>query len=173
MKKNMLAVLILILTLVNLSLTAFAVFIVVPNAKRTDELITKCMAAIDLELESPIPSDYNVSYDIKDIEKHEITNLTANLKTGEDGKTHYAVVNCSIAVNKVHEDYLELNPLLSGGSYDSDIIALIKNKLVTYTKEDLDDVEIREEIRTQVLADVQSLFDSKFIVDFVIDYLVQ
>ena len=51
MKKNMLAVLILILIIVNITLTAVMMFTVVPNAKQTDNLITRLMQIIDLELE--------------------------------------------------------------------------------------------------------------------------
>lgn len=171
MKKNMLAVLILILTLVNVSLTAFTVFIVVPNAQRTDELITKVLTMIDLELESPAVSNYTVSYDIKNVVKYDISDLTANLKTGEDGKAHYAVINCSLSMDKENSDYAELSPLVE--SMQSDITAIIKNQLLQYTKEDIDDVEIREEVRKAILADIQSLFDSKFVVDFVLDILTQ
>ena len=67
MKKNMLAVLILLVLVVNLTLTAYMIFTVLPNAKRTDELITKIMQIIDLELESPLPVDINVEYSIKDV----------------------------------------------------------------------------------------------------------
>lgn len=170
MKKNMLAVLILILTLVNVSLTAFTVFIVVPNAKRTDELITKCMQMIDLELESPVVSETATSYDIVNVKKYDISEITANLKKGDDGKDHFAIVNCSIAMNSVHEDYEKLNPLVE--SYERDIISIIKNKLITYTKEELENVELREALRKEILADIQELFGSAFVVDFVMDMLL-
>ena len=61
MKKNMLAVLILILTIVNITLTAVLMFTVLPNAKQTDNLITRLMQIIDLELESPLPSGASTS----------------------------------------------------------------------------------------------------------------
>ncbi len=171
MKKNMLAVLILILTLVNVSLTAFAIFIVVPNAKRTDELITKVMSAIDLELESPVVTDYNVSYDIKNVVKYDIIDLKANLKSGEDGKTHVAVGSCSLSIDKEHKDYEDLFPLVA--TMQTDIVSIIKNRLLQYTKEEIDVVETRKELSKSILADIQALFDSRFVVDFVLDILTQ
>lgn len=170
MKKNMLTVLILILTLVNVSLTAFAVFIVVPNAQRTDELITKCMQIIDLELESPVVSQTATGYDIVNVKKYNISEITANLKKGDDGKDHFAVVNCSVAMDSAHADYEKLNPLVE--SYERDIVSIIKNKLITYTKEELENIELREALRTEILAEIRQLFGSAFVVDFVMDMLL-
>ena len=64
MKKNMLTILVIILCIGNLTLSAYIVFTVVPNAQRTDQLITKILQIIDLELESPLPTDINNTYDI-------------------------------------------------------------------------------------------------------------
>ena len=61
----MLTVLVLILCIVNLTLSAYIVFTVVPNAQRTDTLITKILQIIDLELESPTPEEEDTqTYDI-------------------------------------------------------------------------------------------------------------
>ena len=62
--------LVLILCVVNLTLSAYIVFTVVPNAQRTDTLITKILQIIDLELESPLPTNINTTYDIENIEKY-------------------------------------------------------------------------------------------------------
>ena len=58
MKRNMLAVVILAATLINTTLLAVLVFTVVPKAKRTDALIEKIVAAVELETESGIGKDY-------------------------------------------------------------------------------------------------------------------
>ena len=93
MKKNMLTILVIILCIVNLTLSAYIVFTVVPNAQRTDQLITKILQIIDLELESPLPADINNTYDIENIEKYEIEDMTANLAAGTDGKAHFAKIS--------------------------------------------------------------------------------
>ena len=58
MKKNILAIIILAATIVNISLTAILLFTVVPKAQRTDALIQKIVSILDLELENPDASDY-------------------------------------------------------------------------------------------------------------------
>ena len=86
----MLTVLVLILCIVNLTLSAYIVFTVVPNAQRTDQLITKILQIIDLELESPNVEDTEApTYDIANIENYTIdeSKLTTNLAIGPDGKT--------------------------------------------------------------------------------------
>ena len=50
MKKNLLAVIILALVLVNLILTAVLVFSIIPQTKKSNELIDQVCAAINIEL---------------------------------------------------------------------------------------------------------------------------
>lgn len=55
MKKNLLAVIILALVLVNLILTAVLVFSIIPQTKKSNELIDQVCAAINIELEMYTP----------------------------------------------------------------------------------------------------------------------
>ena len=48
MKKNILAIIILAATIVNITLSAIMLFTVVPKAQRTDALIQKIVSIIDL-----------------------------------------------------------------------------------------------------------------------------
>ena len=52
MKKNLISVLILALVLANLILTAILAFTIIPQTKKSNELIDQVCSAIDLELES-------------------------------------------------------------------------------------------------------------------------
>ena len=171
MKKNMLAVLILLVLVVNLTLTAYMIFTVLPNAKRTDELITKIMQIIDLELESPLPVDMNVSYDIKDVEKIQLEDMTTNLQVGEDGKTHYAVITASLTVNTKDEDYKELGPMIE--VMKSDIKSYFITETSKYTYEELILNENKQEVKDKILTDIQALFNSRMVVDITVDYLFQ
>lgn len=171
MKKNMLAVLILVLCIVNITLSGYIVFSVVPNAQRTDELITKIMQIIDLELESPVAKDVVSNYNIKDVEKFEIEDLTTNIATGADGKAHFAKVSVSLTINKAHEDYEQLGPLV--GTFKPDIAGIVKRNVSMYTYEQQADLTVKRQIKEDVLADIQQLFDSKFIVDCTVDILIQ
>ncbi len=170
MKKNMLAVLILVVCIVNLTLVGYTVFTVVPNAQRTDELITKIMQIIDLELESPLPKDINNTYSIEDVEKYSLDEITTNLRTGSDGKAHFAKITASLTINKTHEDYERLNP--SVDKMKPDIQQIIMSNFQKYTNEDLANVDLQSNIKESVLNDIQSLFNSKFIVDCTVTYLI-
>ena len=171
MKKNMLAVLILLVLVVNLTLTAYMIFTVVPNAKRTDELITKILQIIDLELESPLPTDINIEYSIKDIEKKQLDEMTTNLQVGADGKTHYAVISASLTVNTKDADYAELGPMID--VMTSDIKSFFISETSKYTYEELILSENKQQVKEKILADVQGLFNSRMIVDITVDYLFQ
>ncbi len=171
MKKNMLAVLILLVLVVNLTLTAYMIFTVVPNAKRTDDLITKILQIIDLELESPLPTDINIEYSIKDVEKVQLEDMTTNLQVGEDGKTHYAVITASLTVNTKDADYAELGSMIE--VMKSDIKSFFISETSKYTYEQLILSENKQEVKEKILADIQSLFNSRMIVDITVDYLFQ
>ncbi|MCQ2494978.1 MAG: flagellar basal body-associated FliL family protein [Lachnospiraceae bacterium] len=170
MKKNMLAILILVVCIVNLTLNAYLIFTVLPNAQRTDQLITKIMQIIDLELESPLPSDLNVNYTIEDIEKYAIDELTSNVAIGPDGKQHYAKITASLTINSKDEDYAKLNPKVE--VMKPDIISIIKTDVAKFNNEELANPETKAKLKEQILNDVQTLFNSKFIVDCTIDYLI-
>lgn len=174
MKKNMLAVLILLLTVVNLTLTAICAFLVIPNAKKTDELITNVLSIIDLELESPIPSEYagkTGNYDITKVSKYEFPEMKANLKEGEDGKAHYAVINASLTINQEHADYEKLNPMVE--TMASDLKSIVINNVKKYTAEEMNDPDTATQLKQNILADVQNLFNSTFICDCTLSYLTQ
>ena len=171
MKKNMLTVLVVILCIVNITLSAFIVFTVVPNAQRTDQLITRILQIIDLELESPIPQDINITYDIENIEKYEIEDMTANLAPGTDGKSHFAKISASLTINNADDDYAKLNPKVE--TMKSDIVSIIKTHVSAYDNEQLSNPETKKTIKEQILSDIQTLFNSKFIVDVTVDYLIQ
>lgn len=171
MKKNMLAVLILVVLIVNLTLTAYMIFTIVPNAKRTDQLITKILQIVDLELESPLPKDVNVTWSIEDVEKVTLDSMTCNLAAGEDGKAHYAVIEASLTINTKDEDYEKLNPKVE--VMKADIKSFYMKETSKHTFEELNDMAIRDEVKETVLNDIQTLFGSKFIVDITLDYLFQ
>ena len=57
MKKNILTIIVLAATLVNLTLTALMLFVYLPNAQKMNNMITKICQVIDMELENPIVTE--------------------------------------------------------------------------------------------------------------------
>lgn len=159
MKKNMLTVIILALCLVNTILSALVVFVVVPTSQRTDKLITQVASVINLELEGEGAS----KVDIANIESYKIEEAkTMNLKTSEDGKEHYAVMDyVSISINMGSEDYEKLQPLLA--TQNSAIMDIVDSVMSQYTYEEA--INNREQMKEEILDELKRYFGSS---DFVI-----
>ena len=107
MKKNLISVVILALVFANFVLTALLMFSVLPETKKANTLIEKVCSAIDLDLNSGAATGTsNVSIDDQEIYKVSTgEDLTTNLAEGKDGKTHYAVLNVSLVLNKKSDNY--------------------------------------------------------------------
>lgn len=160
MKKNLMSVLILALVLVNLILTGILTITILPQTKKSNELITRVCSAIDLELESGdgkaesnIPMEQIASYTIPD-------SMTINLKPDDDGKAHYVVLSVSISMNTEDEGYKTY-----GASMD-DRVTIIKDTIITviseYTMNDFN--ADRQAVKDEILSELQSKFDSEFII---------
>ena len=137
MKRNMLAIVILAATIVNIVLTALMLFTVIPKAQRTDALIQKICSIIDLELEDPDAADY-AEIPFEDRETYNLSSkITVNLAKAEgDVKSPYAQVEATLMLNKKAKSYEKVQPLLV--NYESIIISIIKEEVAKYTTDNLD-----------------------------------
>ena len=160
MKKNLVTVITLALVLVNLVLTVVLTISIVPETKKANELITKVCGAIDLDLESgSATSAENIP--IEDLEVYNIEDkMTINLKKGEDGKDHFAIVTVALSINKEHEDYKKLQPQLA--EKQNLIKAEINNVVSKYTMEEIKNNQ--NAVQEELLKNLQKMFASDFIV---------
>lgn len=151
MKKNMLAIVILAATLVNIALTALMLFTVVPKAQRTDSLIQKICTIIDLELEDPDAADY-VEIPFEDRETYTLSSKeTVNLtKTETQTKNPYAQVEIILMLNKKADSYETVQPLLA--NYEGIIRGIVSEEVSKYTTDTLDANKdlIQKTIRTKL-----------------------
>ena len=138
MKRNMLAIVILAATLVNVVLTALMLFTVIPKAQRTDALIQKICSIIDLELEDPNAADY-AEIPFEDRETYNLASkITVNLKKAEgEAKSSYAQVEVTLMLNKKAESYETVQPLLV--NYESVIKTIVSEEIAKYTTDNLDE----------------------------------
>ena len=151
MKRNMLAIVILAATLVNIALTALMLFTVVPKAQRTDSLIQKICSIIELELEDPNAADYaeipfedRVTYPLS-------SKLTINLTKMEgEVKSPYAQVEVTLMLNKQAEAFATVQPLLA--NYEPIIRSIVGEEIAKYTTENLNANKdlIQKTIRTRL-----------------------
>lgn len=161
MKKNILAIIILAATVINLTLTAVSLFVVIPSTKRTDNLVKKVVSIIDLELESPIPGLINNGISIEDIEPYKVEDITVNLKkSASDTKAHYAAVSCSLSLNKKEKDYAKKYPLLE--QQEGYIREVIQTEIGNYTFDTV--LENKDNIKKAIQETLIAKFNSEFII---------
>ena len=160
MKKNLISVLILALLVVNLVMTAILTITILPETKKSNELITRVCSAIDLELQSGEKEDVS-SIPIDDIEVYDIPDsMTINLKQGADGKDHYAVISVSLSLNKGNEDYSTYQPTLE--AKQSLIKSTINTVVSQYTYDEIKTDQ--QQVQDAILDELHNLFESDLIV---------
>ena len=160
MKKNLISVLILALVLANLILTAILAFTIIPQTKKSNELIDQVCNAIDLELES----GENISVPIENIELHNLVDeFTCNLKSGADGEDHFAIFRVGFSINKESELYDKGN----GVTKLNDMETIIRDQVITvvssYTLEEFK-ADGNYAVKQEILRVMQELFGKDFIV---------
>ena len=93
MKKHLLSITTTALVVVNLIMSIVIVFTVLPTTSKINNLVTQICAALALDLDSG--GDGAESLKIEDMETYAVGDgeeMTINLKSGEDGKDHYALI---------------------------------------------------------------------------------
>lgn len=161
MKKNMLTIVVLALSLINVILTATMVFVVVPTSQKTDKLIAQVASVVELELKGE-----SETFDMTNAEPYKIEEQKQmNLLPGEDKKQHYVTIGyVTVYINPDSEKYKEYNTDLTGGTYNSMILDKVETVITGYTYEQA--VESREQMKKDVLDELKKVFGSS---DFVID----
>jgi flagellar FliL protein len=158
MRKNILTIIILAMCLVNIVLSAILIFVIVPTANKSIALVNKVAQIIDLELESPDNSIANLG--VSDIETYLIEERLPFLLAKSDDEDHYAVLYLSLSLNKTHDDYLELSPLIK--QYENNIKEIVSDEFAKYTIDEAR--EKKDIIRDQATLRIQELFQSDFII---------
>lgn len=158
MKKNVLTLVIVVLTFANLVLTAIMMFSVLPSAKKTDKMITDICSILDLELAADKKEENKVDmsnlafYDIED-------EMIVSLQTGADGKVHYAVLKVSISMDTKNKDYKTY------GETIAERASLIKNAVFnTVGTYDYETAQGKTaEMEKKILEELRETFGSDFI----------
>lgn len=159
MKRNILTIVILAMTIINVVLTAVVVFVMVPTSNKTNALVAKVAQVIDLELEANPGGIEGIS--VSDIETYDIPDkLTIRLK--DDGNVkHYAIVYASLSLNKKHSQYEELQPFVETNK--NKITEIITVEFSKYKDTEVyDNIDI---IKEEVINQLKDLFASDFIIN--------
>lgn len=159
MKKNILTIIIMAMCIINIVLSAVIIFSIVPNANKSTALVNKVAQIIDLELESPDNELANLG--VSDIATYLFDErMTCKLAKSDDGD-HYAVLYLSLSLNKTHDDYPDLEPLIK--QYENDIKEIVSDEFAKYTEDEV--MDKKEDIKSQVRIRIQELFKSNFIIN--------
>ena len=160
MKKNLISVLILALVLANVILTGILMFSIIPQTKKSNELINKVANAIHLELESGL----SMSVPIDKVYVHNLADeFTCNLKKGEDGKDHFALFKVGLSLNTDSKEYDEGAGIETLTSKETIIRDRINSIVSQYTIDEFN-AEGNYAVKQQILKEMQSLFGIEFIV---------
>lgn len=160
MKKNMLTIIVIALSAINLVLSAVLVFAVVPASNKTSQLVSQVASIINLELDSG-SSEMVENVDPANVENYKIdSKLTFNLMRSADGTDHYAALDSiSLSINKASKDYSKLNGTIEANqSFVTDIVTSV---ISSYNYDDA--ISSKEEMKAEILKKIQEHFKSNFI----------
>lgn len=166
MKKNILTIIIMAITLINTVLLAVLIFAIVPSANKTMKLVDKVNSIVDLELESPDGQEEDIA--VSDIVSYNIADkLTINLKS-TDSENHYAIMKVSLSMNSKNEQYETLSPKVAEN--ENAIKEIISDEFGKYTKEEVN--ANKNQIKDQIIIRIQEYFKSDFIINVSIGDLI-
>lgn len=166
MKKNLLSVLILVLLIVNIVMTAIMMISVTGTNKKTAELITPILSALNIELYNPggvqvtdVPLSETEAYVMEEM----MIPLASSVN--EDGtlstKQNYIIFTPSLLQNTKHKDYKKQGGAEKMAAADSVVKDIFNTVVSQYTLEECRDDFDR--IRAEILKEIQSKFESNFI----------
>ena len=157
MKKNLLSILILAFTIVNLVLNAVLIFSLMPASQKTDKMITQICSILDIELEA---GEEGQEVPLENIETYSFEeDMTINLKTGVDGKEHIAKIKVTISMDSKHKDYKKYSDL---STKEQLIKREINEAVSSFTYEEA--LQDMSAVENEALKRVQALYDSDFII---------
>ena len=161
MRKNMLAVFIMALTIANLVVSSITLMVVTPSLKNTNDFFARVAAAIELE-----ELEMKQEIGLEEMETYILTksseSIVINLRNYNSNDNSYVVIKgITLTLNTQASDYGKVKKLL-----DKNIIKvqdIINSTYEGYTKAEAKDRKIS--IKTEILDKLAEMFDTQAIVD--------
>lgn len=158
MKKNLITVIILALCVVNLILNIMLVFVCMPSAKKTNNLIDEIASVLNLELESGTGEP---SVALENIATFNVEAQVVNLKDDGSGTNHYVQMGLTLELDNSSDDYAALNTVLTNA--EGAVFDEARNVVQNYTYAEVSDQEIQEKIKEQILSNLQKKYGTQCI----------
>ena len=156
MKKNILTIIVMAVSIVNLVLGIVLVFSIVPASNKTAALVDKVASVIDLNIDDPNSEEQD--YTIDDLVAYTKTydsavNINLKKDAGDDSNHYAQLAGFTISFNSKADDYKKVSDI-----YVDDIV---KETLGSYTATTLDLVKVRSEI----VKKIQAKYNTKAVVE--------
>lgn len=160
MKKNLITVIILAISIINLVFNILLVFVFMPSTSKTNKLITDISEILDLEIASQTDKEH--TFDVSNmaafkLEEGNMINLAAD---GTD-KIHAVQYGLTINLDKTAEDYEKVNTMLTESTaliYDT-----ARNIIGRYTYSEVIDINIQNQIKEEILVALKETFNTECI----------
>ena len=169
MKKNILTIVIMAATLINVILSAVLVFSVMPAMNKTSNLVDKVASVIDLEIEDANAEEQE--YTMDDLDPYQKTHDTAvniNMKkeAGDDANHYAQLAGFTVSFNKKAEDYSKISEAIrTNDVYVDDIV---RETISSYTASSFD----RKKVPTEIVKKIQEKYNTKVVVEVSLDLLI-
>jgi flagellar FliL protein len=164
MKKNILTVVIMAATVINLVLTIVLVFSVMPAMNKTSNLIDKVASVIDLEIEDKSKDEEYTMADLEplDLPYDEKQTWSFTMAEGSEEKHYVQLTGITLSLNMKAEDFENLKTQISTNPvYAKD---LVKKTITAYTFDEFDQTKACKEC----VKKLQEMYDTKAIVDVIL-----
>ncbi len=158
MKKNLITVIILAICVVNLILNIILVFVCMPSAQKTNNLITQIASVLNLELTG---GDSQPVVELEDIGTFNVEAQVVNLKDDGSGENHYVQVGLTLELDMSSEDYESLNTVLTGA--EGPVFDAARNVIQGYTYAEVNDQATQDKIKKEILSSLQKKYATQCI----------
>ena len=165
MKKNLLGILILGLTFVNIIISGITMFTVMTTNQKTAKVVSDVANAISIDMGTgSSEGEVAQAVPIEDIETYSIPEkMTVALKpSAGDDEAHFCMVSVFFSINTKHKDYKKYGSTV--GEKENLFRSIVNDVISKYT---IDEARVsQDEIKKEILSKVQEKYsDSDFIFD--------
>ena len=168
MKKNLLAIIILALVIVNLAMTGFMMLSVMTTNSQTAKLISDIAGALELEANGGNTGGFSGSASgnvaVTDLAVFNLAGddeMMINLKPSDDGSSHIMVVDIVFSMNTASPDYATMGTEEKLTSMKELMKSKVNDVISAHSMEEIQ--ADTEGIQTEILEAIQELFGSNFI----------
>lgn len=160
MKKNLITVIILAISIINLVFNILLVFVFMPSATKTNKLITDIAAVLDIEIASQ--KDDSV-FDVSNLAHYQLEQGNPiNLKNDGTGDLHVVQYGLTINMDKTASDYSKVSADIEAST--AMIYDMARNIIASYTYSEVIDGEVTtNKIKEELLKELRETFNTECI----------